>query len=150
MKDDMAQRIAQARADLEATREAVMRAEQELRTASTRVLSRDRAVEVTVGPQGELSDLRFLDGKYRTMGASELAATILDAVGQGRAQMAHRVMDTFGPLTTRHQATDEFRGMDIEWNQLFGPLIAATEGASEEQSATDRLRDEIHEDPENG
>jgi hypothetical protein len=151
VKNEFAERLAKARAELEATRAAVAQTEQRLRQESATVLSRDRSVEVTVGPQGELTQLKFLDGKYRTMGAAQLAATVLEAVQQGRAQMARRVMDAFQPLAARHTrepGTDP--GMDVDWEKIFGPLAAAAEPGRGRRSAGDRLRDEIEEDGSHG
>ncbi|HEY5833944.1 YbaB/EbfC family nucleoid-associated protein [Streptomyces sp.] len=148
--EGMAERLAKARSDLEATREAVARAEQELKAASVTVASRDRSVEVTVGPQGELTQLKFLDGKYRTMGAAQLAATVLDAANQGRAQMAYRVMAAFEPLATRDTADAPSRQTHMDWEKIFGPLLSAAAYGNGRGAASDRLRDEIHEDPEHG
>ncbi|MGW3152447.1 YbaB/EbfC family nucleoid-associated protein [Streptomyces sp. NPDC001177] len=145
MDESIVERLTKARADLEATRAAVARAEQELKSTSMTVLSRDRSVEVTVGPRGELTQLRFLDGKYRTMGAPQLAAAVLDAAQQGREQMARKVMETFQPLTARYTGDSEFRGMSLDWEKVFGSLGTSAQPA-ERRSAGDRLRDEIHED----
>ena len=75
------QRITDAMAHLEATEAAVAKAEAELREKSVTMRSPDRSVEVTVGHQGELVGLRFLEGKYRTMAAAELAAVVLETAG---------------------------------------------------------------------
>ncbi|NBM15784.1 YbaB/EbfC family nucleoid-associated protein [Streptomyces sp. GC420] len=139
-------RIARARAELAAVQAAVARAESELRQASVTVRSRDRSVEVTVGPQGELTQLRFLDNKYRTMTATQLAASVLEAAGQGRAEMAHRVMETFEPLTRPSGNVPEFRGIDVDWDRLFGTALGGGHGPGGPRPARDRLRDEIHED----
>src|SRR4051794_8377132 len=94
MDESIEQRLAQAMAELEATEAAVARAEQELSSATCTVRSPDRAVEVTVSSQGDLTALKFLDGKYRTMAASQLAACVLEAAQEARALMARRVMAT--------------------------------------------------------
>ncbi|MEU3516879.1 YbaB/EbfC family nucleoid-associated protein [Streptomyces sp. NPDC006654] len=154
MNEEMMQRLVNARAELEATRAAVARAEQDLKGMSTTVISRDRAVEVTVGAQGELAALQFLDGKYRTMGAANLAASIVEAAQEGRAQMARRVVDAFRPLTTTlpspPSGESTATGYDIEWDKIFGPLLDAAESGPGQQSASDKLRDEIDEDPGHG
>ncbi|MEU3185085.1 YbaB/EbfC family nucleoid-associated protein [Streptomyces sp. NPDC006923] len=148
--DPMEKRLAQAMAELEAVQAAVARAEDELRQASLTVRSRDRAVEVTVGPQGELAGLKFLDGKYRSMNATQLAASVLEAANQGRAEMAHRVMETFAPLTRPSGNVPEFGGVDIEWERIFGSALGGGAGAGSGRPGRDRLRDEIHEDTDDG
>jgi DNA-binding protein YbaB len=146
-REPMEQRVAKAMAELQAVEAAVARAEEDLRGASHTVRSRDRTVEVTVGPQGELTGLRFLDGRYRSMPAGQLAASVLEAVGQGRAEMAHRVREIFEPLTRPSGVAPEFGGFDVDWDRILGP---AYEGAADTggRPARDRLRDEIHEDPD--
>lgn len=145
-------RLNQARADLAATQAAFARAEEDLRSATTTVLSADRAVEVTVGPQGELTGLKFLDGKYRNMGAAQLAASVLEAAERGRAEMARRVMDTFQPIAEGMRMPEaQVPGAEarkIDWEGIFGPLITAAAPTYTRPSASDRLRDEIHEDTE--
>src|SRR6476659_10242268 len=106
-------------AELTAVQGAVARAESELSQATATVRSRDRTVEVTVGPQGELTGLKFLDGKYRSMPGPQLAASVLEAVQEGRAQMARKVMDTFGPLTRRQGGgSTGIGGIDIDWDRM--------------------------------
>ncbi|MEU5093235.1 YbaB/EbfC family nucleoid-associated protein [Streptomyces sp. NPDC020996] len=135
-------------AELEATQEAVARAEAELREASCTVRSRDRAVEVTVGHQGELTALRFLDGKYRNMTAGELAGSVLEAAERARTQMARQVMETFEPFTRPSDAVPEMTGVDVDWRAIFGPSVLDDGTERPGHRASDRLRDEIHEDAE--
>ncbi|MBB5939700.1 YbaB/EbfC family nucleoid-associated protein [Streptomyces zagrosensis] len=144
--EPMEQRLTKAMAELDAVRTAAAAAEEQLRNASLTVRSRDRAVEVSVGASGELLDLRFLDGKYRTMTAAQLAASVLEAARQGRTEMAHRVIETFEPLTRPSGDTPEFGGIDIDWERIFGSALGGGPGARGARSAGDRLRDEIHED----
>jgi len=143
----MERKLSAAMAELAAVQEAVARAESELSQATATVRSRDRTVEVTVGPQGELTGLKFLDGKYRGMPGPQLAASVLEAVQEGRAQMARKVMDTFGPLTRRQGGgSTGIGGIDIDWDRMFGSALDPGDGRG--RSAQSRLRDEIHEDPD--
>src|SRR4051812_47916436 len=98
INDSPEARIAAARERLEATKAAVARARADLADASTTARSKDRSVEVTVGPQGELKRVKFLDEKYRTMEAAELGAAVLEAANKGRAAMARRVIDSFSGI----------------------------------------------------
>ncbi|MGW2014591.1 YbaB/EbfC family nucleoid-associated protein [Streptomyces sp. NPDC001927] len=151
----MEQRIAQAMAELEAVQKAVAEAEAELSEASVTVRSKDRSVEVTVGPQGELTGLRFLGTAYRTMEAGTLAVAVLDAAGQARSQMARQIKDTFEPLTRPSATVPELHGIDVDWTKIFGPDVLDEDGdeaddpaAARRRRGGRRLRDEIHEDPE--
>ncbi|MDH2393680.1 YbaB/EbfC family nucleoid-associated protein [Streptomyces sp. HNM0663] len=142
----MEQRIAKAMAELESVQAAVARAEERLARAFATVRSRDRAVEVTVGAGGELTGLKFLDNKYRSMNAAQLAASVMEAVGRGRAQMAREVMDTFAPLTSPSAEVPELRGVDVDWDRIFGSALSGEAGGRYGRRGGDRLRDEIHED----
>jgi len=147
-RETMEQRVAQAMADLAETQSAVARAERELADASSTVRSPDRAVEVTVSAQGDLTELTFLDGKYRTMSATQLAASVLEAVQEARAEMAHQVMRTFEPFTRPSDAVPELPGVNVDWHKIFGPGVLDGPRAGDDRSSSSRLRDEIHEDTE--
>ncbi|WP_455362408.1 YbaB/EbfC family nucleoid-associated protein [Streptomyces sp. SYSU K21746] len=144
MSESMEQKLSRAMAELSAVQEAVARAESELSQGSETIRSRDRAVEVTVGPQGELMTLKFPDNKYRNMTGPQLAASVLEAVQEGRAQMARRVMDAFEPLTQASGGPTGLRGMDIDWERAFGSALDGPEAVGRRSAA--RLHDEIHED----
>lgn len=141
------QRLAQAMAELDATREALARAEAELAEASVRVRSKDRSVEVTVGPQGELTGLRFLEDRYRTMAAGQLAASVLEAAAQARGVMARQVMEAFEPFTRPSAGVPELTGIDVDWGRIFGSAVLDDAPAAR-RSSGHRLRDEISEDPD--
>ncbi|MDH6624501.1 DNA-binding protein YbaB [Streptomyces sp. LBL] len=145
MSEPMEQKISQAMADLAAMQDAVAQAESELSQATATARSRDRAVEVTVGPQGELTGLKFPDGKHQSMTGPQLAASILEAAQDGRAQMARKVMETFAPLTQGSGGVEGL-GVDIDWERMFGSALGGGSGSGMGRSAGDRLRDEIHED----
>ncbi|MEU0804297.1 YbaB/EbfC family nucleoid-associated protein [Streptomyces sp. NPDC005970] len=148
LNDPYAERIHQARAHLEATRAAIARAEQDLADNKVTARSRDRAVEVTIGPQGELTGLTFVDNKYLNMTGPQLAASVLEATQRGRQQVAQRVMDTFRPLMAANPDVPGSRDIDVDWDRLFGSAFEGSRRAGGGRSSSDRLRDEIHEDPD--
>ena len=151
LNEEMAARVAEARERLESTKAAVARARAELSEASTTARSKDRSVEVTVGLQGELKRVKFLDDKYRTMEAAQLSAAIVEAAGKGRAVMARRVMDTFSAISPAGQGDADVPGYTPDWEQIFGPALkAGGRGAASPESRrgrkTAKLHDEIVED----
>ncbi|MCY0941821.1 YbaB/EbfC family nucleoid-associated protein [Streptomyces antarcticus] len=150
MTEPIEQRIAKAMAELESVKAAVARAEEQLADATATVRSRDRAVEVTVGPQGELAGLKFLDGKHLSMNASQLAASVMEAAGRGRAQMARQVMELFDPLTRSSATVPELSGVDIDWDRIFGSALRDEDDGGRVRRPGDRLRDEILEDTDDG
>ncbi|MDJ1134913.1 YbaB/EbfC family nucleoid-associated protein [Streptomyces iconiensis] len=148
MSEPLQERIAQAAAELEAARAAVERAQTDLSQASATVRSKDRVVEATVEAQGGLTGLKFLDNKHQNMTGPQLAASVMEAVQQGRAQMAHRVMDTFAPFTQPGPEGSVRRGLDLDWNRIFGSALSGGGQPGSGRAGRDRLRDEIHEDDE--
>ncbi|MDW6059176.1 YbaB/EbfC family nucleoid-associated protein [Streptomyces sp. FXJ1.4098] len=149
MAESIKDRLAKAVANLEETKKAVARAQEQLSVASATVRSRDRSVEVTVNSQGQLSEVKFLDGKYRTMGAAQLSAAVIEAAQQAQAEMAQMVLNTFQPLSETPGARPHVEGSGVDWDQIFGPLTETIErGAAARRGASDKLRDEITEDGE--
>jgi DNA-binding protein YbaB len=150
LNEEMAARVAEARERLASTKAAVARAKAELSEASTTVRSKDRSVEVTVGSQGELKRVKFLDEKYRTMEAAQLSAAIVEAAGKGRAVMARRVKEAFSEIRTG-QGDSGLPGFNLDWDQLFGSATQGGRGTSPRRGHTvARLHDEIVEDGNNG
>src|SRR4051812_37567568 len=152
LNEELDARVAEARQRLESTKAAVARARAELSEASTTARSKDRSVEVTVGPQGELKRVKFLDEKYRTMEAAQLSAAIVEAAGKGRAVMARRVKDAFSEIRRTGQGDSGLPGVNLAWDQLFG---SATEGGGRATTprrghTAAKLHDEIVEDGNDG
>lgn len=146
LNEELAARVAEARERLESTKAAVARARAELSEASTTVRSKDRSVEVTVGSQGELKRIKFLDEKYRTMEGAQLSAAIVEAAGKGRAVMARRVKDTFSAITPTGQ-DGGVPGYTPDWEQIFGSALkAGGRGGRTGGRPAAKLHDEIVED----
>ncbi|MFJ2478093.1 YbaB/EbfC family nucleoid-associated protein [Streptomyces sp. NPDC087659] len=142
------QRIAEAMADLEATQASVAKAEEELKHTFVTVRSEDRAVEVTVGAQGELTGLQFLDGKYRNMDAAELAASVLESASEARLQISRKVVQAFKPFTEPRMSVPGMKGLDIDWEKIFGPGVLDDPDGVTRRPGGHHLQDEINEESE--
>ncbi|WP_399895598.1 YbaB/EbfC family nucleoid-associated protein [Streptomyces sp. BBFR51] len=146
--EELGKRLADTLAELDAVTAGVTKVQEELRQATYVVRSRDRVVEATVGPQGQLTDLRFLDNKYRTMSPTELAASVLEAATQARDSMARHVMKTIQPFTEPRPGLPYLEGFDIDWADIFGPGGLEEPSGPPARQGSASLRDEIHEDGE--
>ncbi len=137
-------------AELRSAQEAVERTERELRQASFAVLSSDRAVRATVGPQGELTGVEFLEGKYRSMSPQELAASVLEAASAARLKMNRHVMKAMAPFTEPSSEVPELKGFELDWERIFGPgvLEKDDEGTARTDGAVPGWRDALGEDGE--
>ncbi|MEU3608548.1 YbaB/EbfC family nucleoid-associated protein [Streptomyces sp. NPDC035033] len=139
--------------DLLARAEAAAAASTEtLRAARLKGVSQDRSVEATVGAGGELLDLRFLNQRFQSMAGPQLAATILDAVGQARRKAADAVVDAVRPLEEMTPVFDGMPGAEGGVQGLFKELLAQLPPEPGRRPAADgHLRDEIDdEDAEDG
>ncbi|WEH43417.1 YbaB/EbfC family nucleoid-associated protein [Streptomyces sp. NBC_01218] len=148
MRESIDDRVARAMAELAATEAAVGRAEERLRQVSVTVSSKDRSVRVTVGPQGEVTHLEFLDGKYRTMGATGLAAVVMEALREARTRMGREVVDTLRPLVESAPGRPASARLDVDWEKLFGSEAAGAgeTAAGAAPPSPSRFRDELYDD----
>ncbi|MER8223581.1 YbaB/EbfC family nucleoid-associated protein [Streptomyces sp. NPDC094143] len=142
MKETLEQQIARMEAEYEAVRAATVQVENELLASKETAVSRDRTVEVTVGPQGNLTAVKFLDGKHRTMSATALSAAVLEAAEKARERMTRRVADTFQGLAQSMPGLGG--GLDLDLDRLLG-LSADGRGVPAKRPARP-LHDELHED----
>lgn len=150
MTEPLEKRLEKAMAELHAAQEAVARTERELRQASFAVVSSDRAVRATVGPQGELTGVEFLENKYRDMSPQELAASVLEASNAARTKMNRHVMKAMEPFTVPNTEVPELKGFDLDWGQIFGPEVLQEDADDKPRggSATPAWRDALSEDGE--
>ncbi|MFJ9623242.1 YbaB/EbfC family nucleoid-associated protein [Streptomyces sp. NPDC101181] len=123
MTESLEKRLEKAMSELHAAQEAVARTERELRSASFSVVSSDRAVRATAGPQGELAGIEFLENKYRDMSPQELAASVLEAAGAARVKMNRHVMQAMAPFTEPSSDLPELKGFELDWERIFGPEV---------------------------
>ncbi|MEU7467497.1 YbaB/EbfC family nucleoid-associated protein [Streptomyces sp. NPDC044984] len=147
MSQSMEDRLARVMARLKETEEAVARAQHTLDQASATAHSSDRSVRVTVGAKGDVTQLEFLDGKYKTMPPAKLSGVVLEAMNAARAQMARQVVDLVSPVIDRSPGDSGLKDVNVDWNDVFGSLLEDP-ARSTARTPMSRLRDEIHEDEE--
>jgi DNA-binding protein YbaB len=132
---------------------ALEEADKRLSAASYTGRSKDRTVEVTVGAQGEMTRVKFVGEKHRSLSGAELGAAVLEAAQRARAHMAEAMLSTFRPLTEQTEAIRRGRSstMGVNWDRIFGQFeeAVATGGLTRTAKKKSTLRDEIVEDPEN-
>ncbi|KFG72835.1 YbaB/EbfC family nucleoid-associated protein [Streptomyces mutabilis] len=150
MTEPLEKRLETAMVELRTAQEALARTERELRQASFAVLSSDRAVRATVGPQGELAGIEFLDHKYRDMSPQALAASILEAANEARLKMNRHVMKAMAPFTEPSSGVPELKGFELEWERIFGPEVLREddEDAAGDSQPAPAWRDALGEDGE--
>lgn len=124
LEDSLQHQLQQAMAEFTKQREALVQARDELSSVSVTVRSKDRAVEVTVGAQGEPTGLRFLNNKHQSMSGQELASSVLEAMTLARVELADRVRSGFDAIAEGGLgiAGSGLENLDLE--RLLGPLHA--------------------------
>ncbi|MFD0310563.1 YbaB/EbfC family nucleoid-associated protein [Streptomyces sp. NPDC059517] len=150
MTEPLEKRLEKAMAELQAAQAAVARTERELRQASFAVLSSDRAVRATVGPQGELTGIEFLENKYRDMSHQELSASVLEAANAARLKMNKHVMKAMAPFAEPSSDVPELKGFELDWEKIFGPEVLQEddEDTARDGQATPAWRDALGDDGE--
>ncbi|MFF1699705.1 YbaB/EbfC family nucleoid-associated protein [Streptomyces sp. NPDC058257] len=151
MMEPLEKRLEKAMAELRTAQEGVARTERELRDSSFAVLSSDRAVRSTVGPQGELTGIEFLENKYRDMSPQELAASVLESANAARLKMNRHVMKALAPFAEPSSEVPELKGFELDWERIFGPEVLRedNEDTARGGQPTPAWRDAIGEDGEN-
>jgi DNA-binding protein YbaB len=66
--------------------------------ATTKVMSRDRMVTVTLGVNGQLESIEFHTQKFRKMAPAELGSVIAETIRQAQAKTTERVLRAYRPL----------------------------------------------------
>ncbi|MFD3993252.1 YbaB/EbfC family nucleoid-associated protein [Streptomyces sp. NPDC058548] len=126
------ERLAMAIADLEASERAAAQAQEQVRGMRLSATSKDRSVEVTVAGTGEMAAIRFLESKYRSMAAPQLAASVMEAFGNARALASRDVTEVVKPLTDSVNALSSMPGMPdlpgipgttADWGALIGQFL---------------------------
>ncbi|MFD9053159.1 YbaB/EbfC family nucleoid-associated protein [Streptomyces zaomyceticus] len=141
MEESWEEQMARMQAELDATKAAVEQIESDLTKSQETVRSSDRTVEVTVGPQGNLVGLTFLENKYRTMSAAALSATILETTEKARGNMTRKVMEAFQPVMG-NLPKESAAHLENLWGKITGADGAQRPGGQRPSRA---LHDELHE-----
>lgn len=92
------QMLADAMDALRQRRAALTRLRTDLGAVSETATAPRRVVSATVGPRGELTELRFPTGVYRSLTPAELATVITKTVADAQAQARARWAELLAPL----------------------------------------------------
>ncbi|MEU0949410.1 YbaB/EbfC family nucleoid-associated protein [Streptomyces canus] len=102
--------------------ESLIKARDELASLSVTVRSKDRAVEVTVGPQGEPTGLRFLNNKHQAMSAQALATSVLEVMAAARREVGRQAAAHLDQFTSGTAAVAGSNLEELNLDRLLEPL----------------------------
>jgi DNA-binding protein YbaB len=72
--------------------------EQRLAGVKATATSKNRAVTITVDCHGEIVEIKFRTGAYRSMPGAELARLLMDTIAEARNDAKEAVMDQFAAV----------------------------------------------------
>ncbi|MFM9498992.1 YbaB/EbfC family nucleoid-associated protein [Streptomyces galilaeus] len=124
MDESLRQQLEQAMSEFTRQRESLVKAKQELSELSVTMRSKDRAVEVTVGPQGEPTALRFLNSKHQTMSGQALATSVLEVMAAARQEIAAQVEARFEAFSGVGLGLAGSGLEELDLDRLLEPLSA--------------------------
>ncbi|WP_318219072.1 YbaB/EbfC family nucleoid-associated protein [Streptomyces sp. SCL15-6] len=122
MDESLRQQLEQAMSEFTKQRESLDQARQELTELSVTMRSKDRAVEVTVGPQGEPTALRFLNNKHQAMSGQALATSVLEAMAAARQEIADQVAARFEAVSGAGLGVAGTNLENLNLDRLLEPL----------------------------
>jgi DNA-binding protein YbaB len=122
--ESLQHQLQEAMAEFTKTTESLTQARDEIAQLSVTARSKDGAVEVTVGAQGEPTGLRFLNDKHKTLSGQQLATSVLAAMAAARQEIADQVAARFEEVSGRGMgvAGSVLEGLDLD--KLLEPLRA--------------------------
>ncbi|MEV5493480.1 YbaB/EbfC family nucleoid-associated protein [Streptomyces bobili] len=122
MDESLRQQLEQTMSEFTKQQESLVQVRQELTELSVTMRSKDRAVEVTVGPQGEPTALRFLNNKHQTMSGQALATSVLEAMAAARQEIADQVAARFETVRGAGLGVAGTNLEDLNLDRLLEPL----------------------------
>ncbi|MFC4563425.1 YbaB/EbfC family DNA-binding protein [Nocardiopsis mangrovi] len=67
-------------------------------SATEEAVSKDRAISAKINAEGQLVELKFRTGSYKSMAPAELSAAVMDVVERARDRMQDRVLEAYAPF----------------------------------------------------
>ena len=90
-----------------------------MRTATATVKSSKGLVTVTVGPQGEITELTFNTRGYRSMAPAELSTVLTETIAKARAEVAEQMRAAVTPFLPAGLAFDDMRAGKVDWAAML-------------------------------
>lgn len=107
--------LEQAYAELARQKAALAEMQDRLSAVSASVTTRNRAITVTVDCRGNVSEIKFLTGAYRSMAPAELGALLVDAIAEAKQEVTAQAAGILQEVLPGQSMFDIMRGeVDIE------------------------------------
>ncbi|HWB37736.1 MAG TPA: YbaB/EbfC family nucleoid-associated protein [Rugosimonospora sp.] len=127
MSTPMHDEVERIQAEYEERKRAIAGLQQSLGSQATTVQSKNRELSVTMDANGQVTEVKFLSGRYRSMSGAELGALVVDTIRQARRQCLESVAAAYRTvlpaglplMDVLNGSTDIERLMD-EWFDAAG------------------------------
>ncbi len=120
---ELLEQYQQARTDLQTVQDRV-------RAATATVKSSKGMVTVTVGPQGDITELTFNTRGYRTMAPAELSTVLTETIAKARAEVAEQMRGAITPFLPAGASFDDLTQGKVDWAAMLPEQPFGTGGAA--------------------
>ncbi|MFK8911621.1 YbaB/EbfC family nucleoid-associated protein [Streptomyces sp. YS-3] len=154
MSNHLEERLAEAMAEFEETRAMLADAAAAASRVCATVMAKDRSVEVSMGAQGELTQIRFPTNAYRSMPSAQLASVLMSTISSARRQAADQLADIYRPFGPIPALSPDVSGgvTEVDWAEMFAPLreegVPTPPVKAPPRGSSGALLDELVEDEE--
>ncbi|MFJ8582306.1 YbaB/EbfC family nucleoid-associated protein [Micromonospora sp. NPDC093277] len=125
MADQAQAKVDEMYADFNRQREAFAEASRDIATGTFTVTAKRRAFQVTVDGQGNLTEIKFLTGAYRTMPGAELGSLLLETITAARRQAVDAGIAHFERLMPAQLPLTEILGGSFDGDKMFADALRA-------------------------
>jgi DNA-binding protein YbaB len=119
MSSPFASRLEELAASYERARSDVRQTQDQLRTITATVKSDKGLLTVTVGAQGQITELRFNSRAYRSMSPGALATVLTETIEKARLAVTTRVGEIVGGSLPAGLSFDAVREGAVDWDAVL-------------------------------
>lgn len=106
-------------AEYQQAREQMRSIQDKMRSTSATVKSDKGMLTITVGPQGDITELKFNNRDYRTMAPPELAKVVTDTLARAKAAVHEQMREVMTPFMPSGTSFDDLRSGKYDWASIL-------------------------------
>jgi DNA-binding protein YbaB len=133
LSDALSEHIAGAMEEIRKQQRKLVELRDELRDVSVSSRSKDRMLTVTMGPGGEVKEIKF-HTDYRSMAPAQFSAVLAETINSARRELTDKVHGSFGPArvfgTRLRDSLTGGEGLDSVIDMVRGLLAEQESGVS--------------------
>lgn len=113
-------RVEMLREEYERQRARMSEVERKLGEVSATVVSKRREVSVTVGSQGEITELKFPTSAYRRLSPTELSGLLMRTIGEARTKFVEQTVELMAPHLPAQLRIEDLLSGSVDGEAVFG------------------------------